>query len=110
MNTRQEFLEEVADRNLVCARVGFDDENYGRTPKWFVLREGYTAQEFNQFLDYLDFDYDEGYGSQELFGVILFEDSYSDRFEYDGSEAWDNHKMPSAAEVMETSQEKVEEN
>lgn len=34
-------------------------------------------------------DYNNGYGSQELFGVIAFKDgSWLERYEYDGSEKW----------------------
>ena len=37
----------------------------------------------------LDFEYDDGYGTQELFGTIWYEDgSWSEREEYDGSECW----------------------
>ena len=44
----------------------------------------------NLNLDDLDFEYDEGYGSQHLFGIILFNDgSWIIREEYDGSEWWE---------------------
>ena len=40
-------------------------------------------------LDKLDFDYDDGYGIQELFGIVWFKDgSWLERGEYDGSEWW----------------------
>jgi hypothetical protein len=32
--------------------------------------------------------------------MILFKDSYSDRGEYDGSEWWENHKMPTIDDVL----------
>lgn len=39
----------------------------------------------------LDVEYDSGYGSQNLFGLVLFKDNtWLERFEYDGSEAWDS--------------------
>lgn len=58
---------------------------------------------FDKFCDEIDFDYDNGFGVQELYGLILFEDSYSDRGEYDGSEWWENHKMPTVEEVINQS-------
>jgi len=57
-------------------------------------------KDFDEFCDKLNFEYDDGFGSQELFGIILFDDSYSDRDEYDGSERWKNHKMPTIKEVL----------
>ena len=43
----------------------------------------------------LDFNYDDGYGAQKLYGVIWFEDgTWSDRAEYDGSEWWEHRSMP----------------
>lgn len=49
-----------------------------------------------EFLNTLkSIDYDEGYGSQELFGIIVFKDgSWMDRYEYDGSEHWVHNKCP----------------
>ena len=40
-------------------------------------------------LPFLNFEYDDGYGAQELFGYVWFTDgSWSERDEYDGSERW----------------------
>lgn len=37
----------------------------------------------------LDFEYDNGYGTQEISGVVLFKDNtWLSRGEYDGSEWW----------------------
>lgn len=47
-------------------------------------------------LPQLDFDYDNGYGRQELEGTIWYADgTWSDRGEYDGSEWWAHRKCPS---------------
>jgi len=43
----------------------------------------------------LDVEYDNGFGSQELFGTIWYADgTWSSREEYDGSEYWGYHKCP----------------
>jgi hypothetical protein len=43
-----------------------------------------------EVLPKLDFDYNDGYGSQELDGTIWFSDgTWSEREEYDGSEYWE---------------------
>jgi hypothetical protein len=43
----------------------------------------------------LDFNYDNGYGGQELYGTIWYVDgTWSERGEYDGSEWWDYREVP----------------
>lgn len=60
-----------------------------------ALREGYSSDELEEFLESLDFDYDDGYGTQELFGFVWFTDgSWLGRHEYDGSESWEHHVSP----------------
>ena len=47
------------------------------------------------FLDQIDFEYDNGFGCQELFGTIWYEDgTWSSRGEYDGSEWWEYNSCP----------------
>lgn len=99
MNAKKEFLEEITGKELVCAKIGIRDGGWG-TYNWNILNPGFTEEEFNEFLDKIDFEYDDGYGGQQLFGVILFTDSWSDRGEYDGSEWWRNNKMPTIEEVI----------
>ena len=98
MNAKQEFLEHIKNKEVVCAKIGLEKDY--REIDWHKLKNNYTDDEFNEFCNKLDFEYDSGYGGQELYGVILFKDSYSDRSEYDGSEWWTNNKMPTIEEVM----------
>jgi len=100
-NAKEGFIEEVKGCGKpICAKIGVDKENYGSNIKWSILKKGYSKKDYEVFLESLDYEYDSGYGSQELFGKILFENSYSDRHEYDGSEYWDNHKMPTVKNIM----------
>jgi len=47
------------------------------------------------FLESLDFEYNNGYGEQELYGTIWFEDgTWADRWEYDGAEGWKLVMLP----------------
>ena len=49
----------------------------------------------------LDIDYDEGFGSQTLFGTILFTDNtWLSRGEYDGAEWWRYNKPPTTESVL----------
>lgn len=63
--------------------------------KTFNLPVLYTGKEADEFLDSLDFEYDNGFGIQELFGTVWFTDgSWATRDEYDGSEWWEHHEIP----------------
>lgn len=104
MNARKEFLDEIKGRKLVCAKIGIDVD-WPDNKKWFVLKNKYNDKDFDDFCSQIDIEYDAGYGSQELFGMILFDDSYSDRGEYDGSEWWENHKMPTVENIMNIDEE-----
>lgn len=97
-NAKDEFLEEIKDKKLICANISknrYDDDDC----PVHILKENYTKEDFDKFLSDINFEYSSGYGGQELFGLILFEDSYSNRGEYDGSEWWDNHKMPTVDNI-----------
>lgn len=59
------------------------------------LKVGYSSEDFENFLDQIDFEYDNGFGCQELFGTIWYEDgTWSSRGEYDGSEWWEYNSCP----------------
>ena len=52
-------------------------------------------------LEQLDFTYDDGFGRQELFGLVLFNDNtWLSRGEYEGSEWWNYNKCPTVEEVQ----------
>lgn len=100
INAAEEFIEHVKGRTVTCAFV--QSEHYAalKLPK-VVLKEGYTEEDYQRFLAHLGFDYDAGYGSQELTGTIWFDDgSWSTRGEYDGAEWWENHKRPSVPDYL----------
>lgn len=43
--------------------------------------------------------YDSGYGSQQLFGeIVLTDNSWYSRSEYDGSESWEHNSVPETPE------------
>ena len=94
MNAKSEFIEHVADRVVLCAKVTFGSE-YDDIRRDFILCVGHTRSELDAFLQSLDFEYDDGYGGQELYGNIWYKDgSWSDRGEYDGSEWWTYQSCP----------------
>jgi hypothetical protein len=105
-NAKQELLDtmglNIAD--LRCATITYNPFYDETPPKKMVLKEGYTQADLDEFISKLDFEYDGGYGSQELFGMVWFNNGYwMDRYEYDGAERWDWHKYPSIPNELKES-------
>ncbi len=95
MNAKDEFIKFTEGLPRVkCAKledVFFGDDKHDT----WTLKVGYTKQDYDDFLESINFDYDDGYGWQVLGGIIWFEDgTYADRREYDGSEWWAYRKTP----------------
>jgi hypothetical protein len=93
-NAKQELLEAVKDTaKIKCASIAhrrWEDEASKK-----VLKLNHTNDEYNEFLNSLDFEYDSGYGGQELYGTVWLEDgTWLSRGEYDGSEWWEHNVLP----------------
>ncbi len=97
MNAKREIIDLLKLRNkeIKCATIlnggsWFDDED-----ETILLKVGYSTEDYERFLREIDFDYNSGYGGQELFGTIWFKDgSWAVRGEYDGSEWWELCSLP----------------
>ena len=60
-----------------------------------TLKEHWKLDDWHNMLEGLRFNYDSGFGSQHLFGVVWFKDgSWLERYEYDGAEKWVLKKVP----------------
>lgn len=95
-NAKLEFIEEVAEsgRPVKCAFV----ECMGNS---CILKVSHTKKEYEAFLESLDFEYDSGWGCQELYGCIWYtDDTWSSRVEYDGSEWWSFNCVPTVGDEM----------
>ena len=97
-NAKNEFLAmlenyETENCKLVAAEI--DYEGKGMQKFSCILYADHTPAERELFLQKLDFNYDNLYGAQFLFGNAWFSDeSWADRAEYDGSEWWRCYKRP----------------
>ena len=92
-NAKQEFIGHTSGQDVKCAKVSiahdFENESI------FLLPINHTAEQKEQFLSSIDVNYDDGYGSQQLFGTIWYNDgTWSERGEYDGSEWWAYNQCP----------------
>jgi len=95
-NAKQELLEISKDKApLKCASISKGYYEWDENKKKVVLKLNYSESDYQQFLKDLDFDYDSGYGGQELFGTVWLEDgTWLSRGEYDGSEWWEHNVLP----------------
>jgi len=100
---KEEFLAHIKNVPSKVKAARIFKENYFNEfgPELKNLKVGYSEQDFEQFLNSLDFHYDSGYGGQELYGIIWYEDgTWSERGEYDGSEWWEHQVIPDIPEEL----------
>jgi hypothetical protein len=89
----QEYLKDKA--KIKCAKIHRED-SYGEPVNDYKLSLNYTDADLEKFFASLDFQYDSGYGGQELHGIVWLEDgTWFSRGEYDGSEWWEHNVLPS---------------
>ena len=89
MNAKNELLLHIEDREVIYIEIS--QINY----RAFPFNQSSIQGTLAEVLPLMDFEYDAGYGSQELFGTIWYSDgTWSDREEYDGSENWKHRKCP----------------
>jgi len=97
MNAKEEFLSVISGKTMIAAEfqhhVPYAGGDEGPDHAG-VLKPGYSQAEYESFLNALDFEYDNGYGQQELEGTIWFVDGWAERAEYDGAEWWAHRKCP----------------
>lgn len=88
MNAKDEFLKNTIGLKIIAAKIDLEEDS-------FKLKPGYKTKDYEDFLNFLDREYDDGYGGQNLHGIIYCEDGYwLERGEYDGSEWWNLLKYP----------------
>lgn len=109
INAKREFLNLVRDLEIEAAKFDFNrfDKIEGHIQsRSGVLKQGHTQEDLDKFIDSLDFEYYDGYGSQELHGTVWFKNGlWATREEYDGSEWWALYKRPEIPEELKTNKE-----
>jgi hypothetical protein len=95
MNAREEFINHIGSRVVLCAQIQIGEDYGDNTSSTFNLTTGWDSEDWNKFLSCLNFQYDSDYGIQNLNGIIWYKDgTWSDRGEYDGSEWWNYNYCP----------------
>jgi hypothetical protein len=115
INAREEFESSLSpdetlsgepsmEYEVLCAWVYFarDREYEANMDNAIYLRKSHTPQEYEEFLTKIDCEYDNGYGTQKLFGKIWLTDgSWFNRREYDGAESWKYMRRPETPDGCE---------
>jgi len=109
MNAKEELIKFLSDHKegygtelkITCAEIKFGHYGESKDVKAF-LKVGYTEEDYEKFLNDMDFEYDSCYGAQELFGHIWLENgAWLGREEYDGSEWWIYIERPEVPKYLE---------
>ena len=99
MNVKKEFishLEKIQKNNKEVISAIIALKRFLDTDLKIVLNPNYNEGEYNNFLKALNVEYNDAFGIQELYGYIWYNDgTWSERYEYDGSECWSYKKCPS---------------
>ena len=99
INAKEELLETLMFKKPLCAWIEYGEKF--EITKTIILKKGYTQEDWNIFLTQLDFVYDNGYGTQELFGTIwMSNEVWIKRHEYDGFEYWEWQAIPEIPEEL----------
>lgn len=94
MNAKKELQEILKNTSPIkCASIHTEIGNNSK--RIFNLKLDYSNFELEKYYDSLNFEYDSGYGGQELFGTVWLKDgTWLSRREYDGSEWWIQNTCP----------------
>lgn len=89
INAKKEFLDAIEGKELescVIVYRGILDS---------ILKPNFSQKDFDSLVKSLDFEYDNGFGTQYIEGFINFKDNaWCQRHEYDGAEYWEYMQKP----------------
>ena len=101
---KQEFLDEVKDKDLLCAfivRQFQDSRSYKTKGKRYILKVGFTKEGYAEFLKSIDFKYNGDF--KIPYATIWYNDgTWSERAEYDGKEWYEHKKFPNIPKTLLT--------
>jgi hypothetical protein len=96
MNAKNELQDILKNKAPVkCASINHGKEWDVSQHATVILPVKHTKKQEVNFFKQLDFEYDNGYGGQELFGYVWLKDgTWLERGEYDGSKWWEYKRTP----------------
>ena len=95
-NLKAETIEAIDGRTIAFAEISDSCKC-----RQIFLSKKHNKEDVESFLNDLDFNYDSGFGSQNIYGYIAFTDgTWITRADYDGIEWWENHKYPNPDDTI----------
>lgn len=97
INAKNELLEVIQETGsqIKCAFIAFGGYSINDCEDKIFLKVNHDESSLNQFFKLINFEYDNGYGGQLLYGIVWLDDgSWLERGEYDGSEWWEHKTRP----------------
>lgn len=113
MNIYDEFMTECRDNfgtdvtiEMMLKKIQWAWLKYDRWAedkhKEISLKSIRSKDDELEFIKFMkESEYNPGFGAQELFGMIVFDDCWLERHEYDGSEWWEFKKLPTEPEWVD---------
>lgn len=99
VNARTELERMVGALQVKYGRIVIG-KSYADPPIRLEVRF-YNHGEYLAMLPALNVEYDDGWGGQWLFGIVVFSDgTWLERGEYDGSEWWEHKQLPTQESVF----------
>jgi hypothetical protein len=103
MNAKEELLVVLKTFNLSV--IDYENVQFCFIDDVSAHMELDESNDFQKLLEFLDRDYDNGFGAQELYGTIYCIDDngvpvWLTRGEYDGQEWWNANTIPSVYKNM----------
>ena len=104
----KEKLVESIDNSISWAVISYAP--YYANEYTTTLRPNRTIDDIKKFIDELEsIYYDNGYGTQCLYGNVVYKDgTWLERWEYDGSEGWSHKSCPAEPDWAELEKEMAE--
>jgi len=98
-NAKDELLEALGNNKIKAAEISYNLTQLISSKKVptvnLSLAVGYSQEEFEAFLNALNFVYDASFGGNDFDGTIwLMDQTWIERDEYDGSSWWVHKQTP----------------
>src|SRR5690349_20989188 len=105
MNAKEELQDVLKGLSKIkCAIIYSENPEFEFVEKKEPIAKlivGYNKNQLKNFFHNLDFNYDNGFGSQELYGLVWLEDgTWLSRDEYDGAENWIHNILPEIPNIL----------
>ena len=94
-NAKKELIFDLGDipfSDIVAVNITYKGNSITLHP---LVNGNHNAEDLSEMFNKLDFNYDSGFGIQNIDGTIwLTKNRWMTRSEYDGSEEWEFHRYP----------------